>query len=261
MFDSQLYLRRISYVSKLKPTIEALNRLHTAHMRSVPFENLDIQLGRPIELNVDAFFNKIVHQHRGGFCYELNGLFAELLKSVGFKVTMLSARVARQDGTFSPEYDHMTLLVELSERWIADVGFGESFVEPLRLDQTNEQIQYGKRYRILRHEGAFLYQLFDDNSWINQYSFHLNPHPLADFNDMCLFHQTSPDSTFTQKTICSRLTHDGRITLTDKKFIFTSGTKRVETDVEGKEDFQTLLLEHFGIELPADSVWKSTTLK
>src|SRR5262245_26549659 len=143
MFNSQSYLRRIFYHSGLEPTPETLRKIHLSHMLRVPFENLDIHLNRLIELNVDSFFQKIVQNNRGGFCYELNGLFAELLKSLGYSVTLLSARVTRADGSFGPDFDHMTLLVELDQRWIADVGFGDSFLEPLLLDTTEEQVRYG----------------------------------------------------------------------------------------------------------------------
>ena len=249
MFDQQSYLKRISYSSTLTPSPETLRKIHVAHMQSVPFENLDIHYGRHIELSPNAFFRKIVQQNRGGFCYELNGLFAELLKSIGYSVTLLSARVAGADGVFGPDFDHMTLLIDLDERWIADVGFGDSFVEPLLLDKTEEQIQNGKRYRIVPDGNAFLYQSFDKEVWINQYVFDLTPHALQDYEEMCLYHQTSPDSPFTQKVVCSKATPEGRITLTDKKWIVTSGNKRIETDLSGKEHFLSLLNQHFGIAL------------
>lgn len=249
MFDQQSYLKRTSYSSNLTPTAETLRKIHVAHMQSVPFENLDIHFGRSIELSTNAFFRKIVQQNRGGFCYELNGLFAELLKSIGYSVTLLSGRVARADGGFGPDFDHMTLLLDLDERWIADVGFGDSFVEPLLLDKTEEQIQNGKRYRILPQGSAFLYQSFDNDAWTNQYIFELTPHALKDYQEMCLYHQTSPDSPFTQKVVCSKATPEGRITLTDKKWIVTSGNERTEINLSGREHFHSLLMEHFGIAL------------
>jgi N-hydroxyarylamine O-acetyltransferase len=249
MFDTRSYLQRISHSSETVPTEDNLRRVHLAHMRSVPFENLDIHLGRRIELNLNAFFRKIVHKNRGGFCYELNGLFAHLLKSLGYSVTMLSARVARSDGSFGPDFDHMTLMVELDARWIADVGFGDSFVEPLLLDKGDEQFQYGRGYRIIPNGDDFLYQSLVDGRWNNQYRFQLIPRQLQEYLGMCSYHQTSPDSTFTQKVVCSRATEDGRITLTDKKLVLTSGISRTEISLSGKEHFQALLQKHFGIVL------------
>src|SRR4051794_25362765 len=92
--DAAAYLDRIRHTGSRAPTIEALRALHRAHLHAVPFENLDIHLGRPIRLDPGAFFRKIVGERRGGFCYELNGLFAELLAALGFEVSLLSARAA-----------------------------------------------------------------------------------------------------------------------------------------------------------------------
>src|SRR5689334_17036776 len=109
MLDIPTYLQRIAYRGSLQPTAATLRALHQAHMLAVPFENLDIHLGRPLLLDRPALFEKIVARRRGGFCYELNGLFAALLQALGFDVTMLSARVARTQGGFGPEFDHLTL--------------------------------------------------------------------------------------------------------------------------------------------------------
>jgi N-hydroxyarylamine O-acetyltransferase len=115
--DTNAYLERIGYRGPLAPTAETLRRLHLAHLLSVPFENLSIHAGEPIVLDDEALFDKIVVRGRGGFCYELNGLFAALLRSLGFKVEMLSAAVMGRAGEFGPEFDHMALLVTLAERW------------------------------------------------------------------------------------------------------------------------------------------------
>jgi len=130
--------------------LQSLRRLHKKHLLSIPFENLDIHLGPPIILSEDAFYEKIITHRRGGFCYELNGSFAALLTSLGFNVRMLSARVARRNGGFTPEFDHMTLLVTMKDRWVVDVGFGESFTEPKRLDFEGPQTDNGRVYRITR---------------------------------------------------------------------------------------------------------------
>src|ERR1017187_10297680 len=131
MLNLLAYLERIGYSGSTEPSAETLRALQRAHMLAVPFENLDIHLGRPIVCDEDRFLHKIINERRGGFCYELNGAFAALLRALGFKVTLLSARVAGSDGSASPEFDHLTLRVDLDEPWLADVGFGDSFIEPL----------------------------------------------------------------------------------------------------------------------------------
>src|SRR5215213_9521921 len=126
--DVDAYLERIGYRGPPAPTAETLRRLHVAHLLAVPFENLSIHAGEPVVLDDESLFDKVVARRRGGFCYELNGLFAALLRALGFEVEMLSAAVRGSAGKFGPEFDHMTLLVKLGERWLADVGFGDSFV-------------------------------------------------------------------------------------------------------------------------------------
>ena len=133
MLNVPAYLDRIAYTGPISPTLDVLRNLHRHHMLSVPFENLDIALGRNIVCEEDSFTQKIVERRRGGFCYELNGTFASLLRAIGFKVTLLSARVSRDDGSQSPEFDHLALRIDLEEPWLADVGFGDSFLEPLQL--------------------------------------------------------------------------------------------------------------------------------
>lgn len=148
--DIHAYLDRLEYRGPLDPNFEMLRQLHLAHLLQVPFENLSIHSHEPIVLNDAALFEKIVTRRRGGFCYELNGLFAALLRELGFEVAMLSAQVAGNEHEFSRDFDHMTLVVGLNkERWLADVGFGDSFIEPLPLVADTEIEQRENRYRLV----------------------------------------------------------------------------------------------------------------
>ncbi len=147
--DTAAYLKRINYSGSLEPTAETLRDLQVAHLLTVPFENLSIHAGEPIVLEENALFTKIVERRRGGFCYEANGLFAALLRALGFEVAMLAAGVAKSQGGFGPQFDHMTLVVTLSDRWLVDVGFGDSFLEPLLLDTREEQVQGTRAFRIV----------------------------------------------------------------------------------------------------------------
>lgn len=128
-------------------------------MRSVPFENLDIGLKRPIRLDERSLWKKIVAEKRGGFCYELNGLFAWLLRQIGFEVTYLNARVFNGVGELGIEFDHLALLVQVvgeSERWLADVGFGDSFIEPLNFEERGEQAQAPRAYRLEEIQNGYI---------------------------------------------------------------------------------------------------------
>jgi len=247
--DIQAYLDRIGCQGPLAPTAETLCALQVAHLQTVPFENLSIHAGQPIVLDTDSLFEKVVVQRRGGFCYELNGLFAGLLRALGFTVGMLSAEVARADGSFSPEYDHMALLVTLADRWLADVGFGDSFREPLRLDERGEQDQGDRTYRIEEDAPFFivLQRQGADGPWERQYRFTLQPHEFPDYAARCLFHQTSPESHFTQKRVCSLATPDGRVTLSDLRLITTRAGVRQERMLENEEEYAATLNDLFGV--------------
>ena len=250
-----------------------LRALHRAPLLSVPFENLDIHLGRPIVLDQDALFGKIVTRRRGGFCYELNGLFAALLRALGFEVTLLSAGVARADGGFGPEFDHLTLLVASpllvvrgrlhqttddgrrttddgqAATWLADVGFGDLFLEPLGFVAGVEQGQDGRAYRLDRDGDELTLMQREDAVWEAQYRFTLRPHEHAEYAGMCHYHQTSPASSFTRKRVCTLATPDGRVTLSDRRLIVTKRGARSEQDLPDDMAYQTALREHFGIDL------------
>jgi N-hydroxyarylamine O-acetyltransferase len=249
--DTNSYLERIGHRGRIRPNTDVLRRLHRRHLLSIPFENLDIHLGRPIILSENAFNDKIIKHHRGGFCYELNGSFAVLLKKLGFEVSMLSARVARKGGGFSPDFDHMTLLVHLKHPWLADVGFGDSFTEPKRLDATGRQADHGEDYRLTQEDGWILLSRRSRGNgvWQPQYKFSLAPRNLDDFVPRCRWQQTSPMSHFKKGRLCTRLTSNGRLTLTDTKFIVTRGSKKVERALRRPAEYKTLLRRHFGIDL------------
>jgi len=244
------YLNRIHYADATSLTTGTLCALHRAHMLSVPFENLDIGLGRKIVCAEESFVEKVVSRQRGGFCYELNGAFAALLRELGFNVTLLSARVPRDDGSHSPEFDHLALRVDLDEPWLADVGFGDSFVEPLRLQVGFEQPQDRRKFRIVEEGGSLHMEMADpDRDFKRQYSFTLTPRKLEDFAVMCHYHQTSPESPFTRKSVCSMATVDGRITVADRKLIVTRGGKREESEIRSEAEWHAALRQHFGVVL------------
>jgi N-hydroxyarylamine O-acetyltransferase len=249
----QAYLKRINYNGPTVLAADTLRRLQVAHLQTVPFENLSIHAGAPIVLADEALFTKIVERRRGGFCYELNGLFAAMLRVLGFDVTMLSAEVANPLGGFSEPFDHMTLMVTLEQRWLVDVGFGDCFIEPLLLDESGEQVDGRRTYRIVPDGEFRILEQRDDAGWTPQYRFKLDPYNYNDFAAMCRYHQTSPQSHFTQKRICSRLTTErGRITLSDMHWIETSiEGQRSERTIVSEQEYDRVLEETFGIVLPA----------
>jgi N-hydroxyarylamine O-acetyltransferase len=244
------YLERIAYSGSTEPTATTLRALHRAHLFAVPFENLDIALGRKIVIDEARILDKVVRQRRGGFCYELNSAFAALLRAVGFEVTLLSARAARPNGGEGPEFDHLALRVGLEQPWLADVGFGESFLEPLKIEPGIEQSDPAGTFRLAeKGDRSQVEKAGSDGMWKLQYSFSLQPRTLEDFSGMCHYHQTSPESHFTQNRICSRATPDGRITLSGMKLITTVNGQREERVLTSEDERVSVLREQFGIEL------------
>lgn len=248
--DVNSYLERIDYQGPLDLSADTLSGLHYAHLLGVPFENLDIHLGQPILLDEDHLFEKIVTHRRGGFCYELNGLFAALLRELGFDVKLLSARVF-ENGEYGPEFDHLTLRVQLEDDWLVDVGYGDNFLKPLRLFETGAQVRSGIAYRL--EPGSSDWKLLEmdrQGEWRSSYCFSQNPRRFSDFNNMCHYHQTSPKSHFTQKRLCTRATLKGRITLRDRALIITEDGQRREKVLVDEKEFSSVLKNYFGIRLP-----------
>lgn len=241
------YLARIGIAgARLGPTPETLARLHTAHLLTVPFENLSIHTGETIQLDAGWLYDKIVGRRRGGFCYELNGLFAELLIALGFRVERLAAQVYGDDGGLGIPFDHMCLRVD--DVWLADVGFGDSFVRPLRLDDRGEQTDGRRGFRIVE-DGADAYVLEDAGH--PAFRFTTTPFALAEFAPGCRYHQTAPDSHFTQRTVVSLLTPDGRVTLRDDRLITTAaGGAKTQAPIADREAWHGVAHERFGLEPP-----------
>ena len=224
-----------------------LRTLHRAHLMTVPFENLSIHLSEPISLAAPDLLDKIVTSRRGGFCYELNGAFGLLLEALGARVDRLAARV-QGEGGLGPPFDHLALVVHLADGtgpWLADVGFGSHSSYPLDFSRRDEQDDPAGRFRLADtgdgdvevHSGGRL-----------QYRMERRARSLRDFVPTCWWQQTSPDSPFTQSTICSRLTGDGRISLSGRTLIRTTGGARTEQRL-AEADVLAAYRDHFGITL------------
>lgn len=237
--DVGSYLDRLEIPRGLPPTLADLCE---RHQMAVPFENLDIHAGRPMRLDEGFLLDKIVRRGRGGFCYELNGAFAWLLRALGHDVTLLAAEVAKKDGAFGIPFDHMALRVDLDLPWLVDVGFGRTFHGPVPLGGGEIRI-LGHRYRV-RREGAWH---LAERDGAPQYRFTLEPRTLADFAPGFIHHTTSPESSFTRGRVAARAHASGWTALTETLLIET-GTKgaRTETPV-APEDWERVLYERLGL--------------
>ena len=250
----QAYLDRIAYTGETEPTIENLRAIHRAHMMAVPFENLDIHVRRWIVLDDDKLFHKIVNERRGGFCFEQNGLFYQMLRLMGYDVQRIEANVYSETSqSYSIPMNHMALLVTIDGiRYLADVGFGDSYLEPLELDNPAPQIIDGRKFKV-EHDGITGYYKYPDENgdWKVQYRFFFLSRQLADYADACYYMQTSPKTHFTQKRICSKATPEGRVSLSDLRLIERVGETKTETPLADEAEFEALLKSRFGIDFNA----------
>ena len=243
------YLARIGVSGPLALDAGALRDLHRAHLVAVPFENLSIHLGEPISLAETDLIDKIVGRRRGGFCYELNGAFAGLLACLGARVRRVSARVYGGDGGLGPPFDHLALLVWLPDGtgpWLADVGFGSHSTYPLLADARAEQADPGGQFLLAGTPDGDLDVVKDGRP---QYRLELRERALDDFVPTCWWQQTSPQSHFTRSVICSRLTEDGRISISGRRLIRTVAGQRIEEDLPDDRAVLAVYRDHFGIEL------------
>ncbi len=238
------YLDRIGAQRPARPDATALRELHRRHLLTVPFENLSVHLGEPVVLDPEALVDKVVTARRGGFCYELNGAFAALLAALGYPVTLMAGRVFGESGLGAP-FDHLALRVDAGGPWLVDVGFGRHAVWPLRLDERGEQRDPGGVFRIEETDDGDLDVLRDGRP---QYRLETRPRALADFEMACWWQCTSPKSHFTQSLVCSRLTGDGRITLSGRTLVTTGPGGRQETELP-PDAVLSAYRDHFGITL------------
>src|SRR5262245_61649611 len=198
-FDLAAYLKRIGFEGATRPDLATLQALHLAHATHVPFENLDILLGRPIRLDLASLQAKLVTGERGGYCFEQNLLFAAALTATGFSVRQLAGRVRYRTHRTLPRM-HMVLLAEAEgATWIADVGFGlEGLLLPVRFVSGEQSRQFRWTYRVVEDAGHWVVQSQRDQVWNDLYAFSLEPQHPADFEMANYYASTHPDSRFVQ---------------------------------------------------------------
>ena len=243
------YLDRVGVPASAASGAAGLRALHRAHQLTVPFENLSIHLAEPISLDEPDLIDKIVRRRRGGFCYELNGAFALLLEALGAQVSRVAARVYGEAGRLSPPFDHLALIVrppDGSGPWLADVGFGSHSDYPLLLDAREDQVDPAGRFRLADASEGDIDVLKDGKP---EYRIETRERSLADCVPTCWWQQTSPLSHFTQSTICSRLTPDGRVSISGRILIQTRHGTRTEQQLDTDDELLAAYRDHFGIAL------------
>lgn len=254
--DLDAYLERIGYRGGLSPSLETLSALHLAHAVSIPFENLDVLLKRPIALDLASVERKLVHNRRGGYCFEQNTLFAAVLARLGFRAQPLAARVrfGAEPGSPRPR-SHMLLKVELDgAAWVADVGFGSpGLLAPVRMAPEAPSEQFGCTYRVAQDGEFWVVQLLADAGWTDLYAFTLEPQYPIDFEVANYFISTHPRSLFVQAPFVARRTPQLRCTLRGSELSLARGGQTSSETVSGNRQLLGALAEHFDLHFPKET--------
>jgi N-hydroxyarylamine O-acetyltransferase len=259
--ELETYFARIKYSGAREPTLSLLSELHTLHPSAIPFENLDPFFQRPVHIDSTAIEAKLVGEQRGGYCFEQNSLFCDVLTALDFVVTPLAGRVVLrwQEGQPRPALTHRLTLVHLPEGvFIADVGFGrQSPTVPLKLEHELKQTTSHGTYRILRDGAEYELQSGTSDSWLGMYRFTLEPQSPADFELGNWFTSTHPRSTFRQNLIASRVVGDARLNLLNTRMTKRCGDNTEERTIANFRELDRVLVDDFGIEPPesTDAVW------
>ncbi len=236
----------------MSPGLRTLINLHEHHIFSVPFENIDVQLRRPISLKTGDIYSKVVEHNRGGFCYELNYIFNVLLREIGFNTKIISCRIIN-DGIVGPEFDHMAIITIINNKeYLADVGFGDLFVQPLALKPGMVQFDGRNFFKIDVDQtpAEFNLNMSEDGAVFRPvYKFNAQSRSLDEFLSSCEDKQTNPDSYFVKNTICTLPTDTGRMTIFNDKFIETIYDEKAEMPLKDKESIRNCLEEKFQIRI------------
>jgi N-hydroxyarylamine O-acetyltransferase len=256
----QQYLDRIGYTGSLEPDLETLIALHRAHLQTIPYENLEIHFGRPLGLNLERIFERLVLERRGGWCYEMNGLFAWVLREIGFNVQLVSTHVTRANGSMMVSGDHVALIVKLKtgletasqKLWLVDVGWGNGFLDPLPLEVGTFR-QGFLEYRLESHGETW--RFFNQQYGADGFSFTLEPqgfeqHRLEEFQERCTWLQTSPESGFVRVAVCQRFTPEGINTLRGAVLTKIRSSGKLEQTISSFEEYEKVLRKDFKLEVP-----------
>lgn len=257
-FPLQTYLERIHVTGSLARTPQTLCALQRAQVQHIPFENLDIFLGRPIQLDPASLVSKLITERRGGYCYELNGLFLLALRHLGFHVTTLAARVLREEQPL--QKSHQLLLVTCEgKQWIADAGFGgNGLIEAIPLGPGRVHDQHLDTFRLVRDARlGFVLQHHLEHTWRGLYAFTLEEYYPADYKMMNYFNATSPASSFTRQPLCIITRPDARVILSGRELRIRRPGETLCTYIEGDAAYRETLQREFGLTLPPGAILRS----
>ena len=245
------YIERIGFSGDIEISEKCFKELHKCHVMSIPFEALDVELNRPIELALDKIYYKIVVNNRGGYCYELNWLFQELLSKIGFDSYLISASIFDSE-KYGPEYDHMATIVKLEDYWLADVGYGDLFIEPIQIKSGIQQADEFKMYEIIEprsNEYVLTESLVNRMDFRVKYKFKNVPKNAKEFKGQNEWKQSAKESYFVMNRICTMPTKNGRKTIFNNTYKVKTEGQIEEVSIVGETRLREILENNFSIVL------------
>lgn len=255
--DLRAYFERIGYDGPREPSLGCLEALHLAHATHIPFENLDIQLGLPIRLDLEALDDKLVRRRRGGYCFEQNTLFAAVLERLGFPIETLEARV-RFGTTDLSSRGHMTLRVKLDEGdFLADVGFGgEGLLGPVPMD-GRQICRFGEVHRLQSEDRRQVLQCLKSSGWMDLYAIEPEPVFPVDYRVGNHYTSTYQESRFVTTLTAQMPTPGARHILRNRTYTVQRGEAVEVRELAGPEELLDLLREVFGLAFPAGTRFRN----
>ncbi|HTN77763.1 MAG TPA: arylamine N-acetyltransferase [Pirellulaceae bacterium] len=259
--DLDAYFARIGYTGAREPTLANLQAIHLAHATQVPFENLDILLGKSIKIDLPSLQQKIVQQRRGGYCFEQNLLLAAVLEQLGFRVTRLSARVRFMVQHVLPR-THTVLKVEIDgQSWLADVGFGGwGLLQPIALQTEELQRQFLWQYRLRREGDYWVLSAPVPETWIDLYAFTMEPHLPVDYEPANWFVSTHPDSIFVRGIIAQRALPEERWLLRGHELTVVRAGGQESRILAGNDELLSVLAKRFLLDFPPGTEFRAESV-
>lgn len=251
----QGYLDRIGFEGTPQTNLDTLKRIHHQHLLHIPYEDIDVQLGSPLDFDLERIFDKFVNQHRGGWCYEMNGLMGWALEEIGFPVMRMAGGVWRESRGDDQIGNHLVLEVEVDgQKWLADVGLGDGARYPIPIAQ-GKHMQNGLEFGLRQVEDG--YWRFDNHEYSNASSFDFKHEP-ADENllaKQCQSLQTDPESHFRNVLIAQRFTDTSIEVLLGKTYITISASGKTSREIADLAELHALLKNSFGLDVDLSSIW------
>lgn len=254
--DLDAYFARLGYTGARAAEPGVLRALLAAHVQAVPFENLAVLLGRRIDLQPSAIADKLVTRRRGGYCFEHNSLFRDVLRALGFRVTPLLARVRWQvPAEVRTPLTHMVLRVDVDGRpWLVDAGFGSvGATAPLALDTEAEQVTSHDRRRLICRGSHIVHQVAfgTESDWRDVYEFTLEPPAPLDFELGNWYSCTHPRAHFLNNLVVTLVRPEGRVAIFNREFTVRDLAGRAKTrPIGSRDELLGLLADPFGLRFP-----------